>query len=122
MLTYDDEPTIRHAIMRRLEAENGVKVFTLLIRDHKDFIKAGVGCTVGAPSMLGTQPLITEHLFELPVPFEHSHLINEIDEICEKIKEARKRHFLAGSPSTPRQHLPGTGLRGRWAQYGLKHA
>jgi hypothetical protein len=44
---------------------------------------------------------------------------NEIDEIAEQCKEARRLWWRSGRQATlDVRELPGTGLRGRWAQHG----
>lgn len=135
MLTYDDEPTIRHAIWKRLKKERGVDIVDIQIKEVKkgdvvvregqrsfapdDHIAVGVWLIVtdrtseeGIPDVRG--------FFDLPVSFELRQVHNEIDEIAEAVKKARK---LAGvskliwTPQRDRHRAPivGTGLRGRWA-------
>ena len=122
MLGIDDQPTIRHAIMKRLDAEPGIKVCELKIVPHEretpPFIAVGVLCTIDG--LFTDNATIARSLFHLPLPeFEHRHLLNEIDEICEQMKAARKAQFGrgAGLILTPEKQLLGTGLRGRWGAW-----
>lgn len=116
MLTDEDTPTIRNAIFRRLDLEPGVTVCDIKFAKGRGYIAVGVLATVD-------DAVITRSRFELPVPFEHGHLVDEIDELAEQMKAARKAHFGSGSGVilTPERQLQGTGLRGRWARYGLRH-
>lgn len=123
MLTYDDAPTIRHAIMRRLDpakgkkGERGVKVCEILIQPHlldpvKPFIAVGVLVELDGDKVMRSY-------FHLPAEFELRHLHNEIDEICEQYKSARIDHVLTGGTKFGEQRtMLGTGLRGNWAMYG----
>jgi len=127
MLTADDTPTIRFAITRRLDREPGVDVLDVLMQSYAagesyldlstrlmlptpmPFIRIGVLARLG-------NSITTRSWFDLPDPFEHGHLLNEVDEIAEQYKEARKGFFL--SPMTERERkVKGTGLRGRWSRY-----
>lgn len=58
--------------------------------------------------------------FDLPPLFEHKHLLNEIDEIYEQVKEAKRKigPFAVYIPGreNQREGLEGSGLRGRWKQ------
>ena len=116
MLTDEDTPTIRHAINRRLGVEVGVTICDIKFAKGLNYIAVGILAELdnGGP--------ITRSRFELPIPFEHGHLLEEIDEIAEQYKAARKAHFGSGSGLilTPERQLQGTGLRGRWARYGLR--
>ncbi len=116
MLTDEDTPTIRHAINRRLGNEPGVTICDIKFGKGMNYIVVGILAELdnGGP--------ITRSRFELPIPFEHAHLIDEIDEIAEHMKAARKAHFGRGSGLilTPERQLQGSGLRGRWARYGLR--
>lgn len=127
MLTGEDTPTIRFAIMRRLDKEPGVEICDLIVRTTED-IPGPMGLVyerplgfiaVGILALLG-QMLTTRSHFHLPDPFEIGHLHNEIDEIAEQYKAARKEFFGRGGNfmAHPEKQLAGTGLRGRWAKYG----
>lgn len=129
MLTSDDIPTIRFAIRWRLDSEPGAYVVepTLVqpikkgewytdvksrldVQAREDFIRVvvliGLGVTIHVQSE-----------FHLPDPFEHGHLVNEIDEIAESLKKVRKGAFT--SPlSAPVRKIDGTGARGGWDRYG----
>lgn len=116
MLTYEDEPTIRHALMKRLEKERGVKICQILIHEHEDCIAVGILATLDDGFDRG---IVTRSRFELPRQFALSHLHNEIDEIAEQFKAARRDHMgrsIAGVILDPETQLSGTGLRGRWPE------
>lgn len=113
MLTADDTPTIRNAILKRLGPEPGV-----IICDIK-FAKAPGLIAVGLISTLGTTIRVKSR-FDLPDPFEHGHLVAEIDEIAEQYKTARRDFFTSRLPVSETKTLPGTGARGRWERYGLR--
>jgi hypothetical protein len=116
MLTHEDEPTIRNAFMKRLERERGVKICEIKVVPHlketPPFIAVGVLATLD-------DAVVTRSLFHLPALWALRHLHNEIDEICEQMKAARKLHFgRGGAPlKAPESQLLGTGLRGRWRQH-----
>lgn len=129
MLTSDDQPTIRFAIRWRLDGEPGAYVVepTLVqpikrgewytdvktrldVQAREDFIRVvvliGLGMTIHVRSE-----------FHLPDPFEHGHLLNEIDEIAESLKRVRKEAF--SSPlAAPSRKVGGSGTRGGWDRYG----
>ena len=111
----DSCPIVQRAIMRRVDTEPGVKICSIKMKHHKgDCLRVGLQYFILGDD--GTE-LIGRSLFELPEIFEHSHLLNEIDQVCEQIKAAKKEHFgLAsrGSPSGTEKTLQGTGLRGLW--------
>lgn len=134
MLYASDTPSIRFALHRRLDHEPGVQIVDIKFEKYKagdrytadlggkiwavanePFIRVGVLATLG-----GT--ILTRSRFDLPVPFEIGHLRNEIDEIAEQYKAARKEYFGRGHGVilTPETQLRGTGLRGRWADYGTR--
>lgn len=112
MLTSDDIPTIRHAIDKRLDKERGVKIIDTVCYVGKDHIRVSVFMTVGE--------LYCSSDFDLPLEFEHSHLLNEIDEIAEHCKEARAKYWRMGRHCIGETAIHGSGLRGRWRQYGLR--
>jgi ribosomal protein S15P/S13E len=111
MMTFEDEATIRHAITKRLDKEPGVSVIEVKAKKHPDCIKVGALCIID-----GT--LISKTRFELPLEFEHAHLLNEIDEMAEHLKACRKdwwgRGGFAQQVIDPEKVMTGTGLRGRW--------
>lgn len=111
MLTADDTPTIRFAITRRLDAEPGVRVAEIRFWRDDDCLKVGLLATLG-------ESIITRSRFDLPLRFEIGHLHNEIDEIAEQYKLARRDFFTAELPVSEEKELPGTGLRGNWRRYG----
>lgn len=130
MLTADDTPTIRNAITKRLGKEPGVAVADLKFQKYRrgdeyadvehggllriaqqPFIRVGLLVQLGAS-------IIHKSVFDLPNPFEHGHLLAELDEIVDSFKTARKDFFTAALPVSNEKRIPGTGLRGRWARYG----
>jgi hypothetical protein len=109
MLTFDDEPTIRHAILKRLDKERDVRVCHIPIARSADCI------TVGILAQIGSGALIVKSRFELPLEFELTQLHNQIDEIAESYKAARMGYWREGRPQhMPERALPGSGLRGGW--------
>jgi hypothetical protein len=121
MLTFADRPTIRHAITKRLDKEREVSVLRIPIKRGKDCIRVGVLAQIG-------DHLLLRSVFELPLEFEHAHLLNEIDEIAECCKSARV-DYLRNTPTNDGpiretatregvcNELAGTGLRGRWKRH-----
>ena len=129
MLTSEDAPTIRFAIRWRLDSEHGAYVLepTLVqpikrgewytdvnsrldVQAQEDFIRVAVLIGLGMTVHVRSE-------FHLPDPFEHGHLLNEIDEIAESLKKARKDAFT--SPlAAPVRKVVGTGVRGNWKRYG----
>lgn len=116
MLTYDDAGVIRFAIERRLDKEPGVKRSWVEIIPALEaappFLHVSVTADMG--ELVG--PI--NSLFDLPVPFEHAHLQNEIDEIADRIQKCRHDFFRNGMQLKGLKDMGGTGLRGRWTQYG----
>jgi hypothetical protein len=103
MLSYDDAPTIRHAILKRLDREPGVRLIGIYARRFPRFIGVGVEALV-------RERLVTRSHFRLPARFALRQLHNEIDQVAEQIKAAWRDHAgtvrsdqsaagqLAGSP------------------------
>lgn len=126
MLTYADEPTIKNAIMRRLDppkgkkGERGIKVCEIKIVPHlvenPPFIAVGMLLAIDSEH----DGPIVRSLFHLPAVFEHAHLVNEIDQIAEQVKSARIDALTHSKPMRlgEQRTMLGTGLRGLWAQYG----
>jgi len=118
MLTYEDQPTIKNAIMKRLGKEPGVQIADIVVKDMKDHIQVGVWLILVDIADEYTIPDVRSW-FDLPASFYLRQLHNEIDEIAESVKTA-KRNIGAGrllwtpTEGFKRQYLPGTGLRGRW--------
>jgi hypothetical protein len=118
MLTFADRPTIRHAITKRLDKEREVSVLRIPIKRGKDCIRVGVLAQIG-------DHLLLRSVFELPLEFEHAHLLNEIDEIAECCKSARVDYLrnipandvLETARESVSKELAGTGLRGRWKRH-----
>lgn len=126
MLTYADEPTIKNAIIRRIDppkgkkGERGLKVCEVKIEPHllqnPPFIAVGVLIAVDSEH----DGPIVRGVFHLPAVFEHAHLINEIDEIVDRAKGARIDIKVNGKLMRlgEQRTMLGTGLRGRWQAYG----
>lgn len=113
-MTYADEPTIRWAILRRLDKEPGVQVCDIPIRDGgKDGIRVGVLAQLDGPD-----GLIVRSRFDLPEVFELIHIHNEVDEIAEQYKAARADFWKHGRMPVSERAVAGNGIRGRWAQHG----
>lgn len=116
MLTHADEPTIRFALNRRLDKEPGTRVGEIKCTPH---LKAEPPYTQVEAEIYLNSTLTVRTAFHLPEPFEHRHLLNEIDEIAESCKRARLDFWKQGqSMMGAHNELPGTGLRGRWSNYG----
>lgn len=116
MLTYDDASTIDFAVKRRLDTEPGVRRSWVEIIPALDATPPFLHVVVTAD--MGDLVGLVTSLFDLPVPFEHRHLLNEIDEVAEGVKKARHDFFRNGMQLKGLKDMGGTGLRGRWAQYG----
>jgi hypothetical protein len=116
MLTYEDgEPSIRFAITRRLSKEAGVKTVDVRVKKFGDSIRVGVWTDLD-------DTIYTTSIFELPLEFDIAHVRNEVDQIAEQLKAARRDHFgrtLRGQRLAPGigAQLAGTGLRGLWKQH-----
>lgn len=109
MLTYADSPTIKNAITKRLAKERGVIV-------HEVYVGEGASCVRVAVLLVVNGHLQVRAMFELPQEFEYQHLHNEIDQIAEQCKEARREYWSRGRPERVENvPLKGTGLRGLWA-------
>lgn len=122
MLTVHDTPTIRNAIMKRLDREPFLDSVNVTFRKYPgDHIE--VECDIHV-CWIGDRLFQVISTFDLPDPFEHSHLLNEIDQVAEGVKAARRDFFgrsLGGLIIKPHVQLAGTGRRGLWKQYGLRH-
>lgn len=124
MLTYDDEPTIRNAIMKRLGNERGVKIADIEVKDFPDAKPPHmqVGIWLVLLDRIDTAGLIdVRSFFDLPEGCEHSHLVNEIDEVAEQLKVVRRQTIVGKSIFNPfrrliRHAVSGTGFRGRWPE------
>lgn len=72
---------------------------------------------VGVRAQLGQTIQNVKSRFDLPAQFEHSQLLNEIDEIAEQYKEVRRSFFANGGvPLGAEVAVKGTGVRGRWVE------
>jgi hypothetical protein len=122
MLTAEDKPTIRNAIRKRLDRERGVRVLSVPVKEHEDCIRVGVHILLENLIQLTADesaevPLQLISRFELPLSFEHAHLVNEIDEIAEQCKKARLDWWMRGRKLEGFVELAGTGARGRWQKH-----
>lgn len=111
MLTYDDEPTVKRAIQRRFGRERGVRILDIHMLKGVESLSVGVSAELdGALHLRG--------MFELPPSFDYRHLHDEIDQLSEQAKEARRDFWLKGRPEAVDDvALKGTGLRGLWARH-----
>ena len=109
MLTAADTPTIRNAILKRIGKEPGVTIVDMPVVKHADHLAVGLLLEVD-------HVLLVRSRFDLPAMFDHSHLVNELDEVAEQIKAARKDAFGRGAAlvQSTEKVMAGTGLRGRW--------
>lgn len=133
MLTYqDDEPTIRNAILRRLSKESGVDVVAIEIKERakgERYMFDGivrispdnhivVGVWLSLKDTVSDEGILNVwSFFELPEQFDIRHLHNEIDEVAESTKTARRDAGLSviwQPGKSGREITTGTGLRGRW--------
>jgi hypothetical protein len=106
MLTWNDAPTIRWAILKRLETEPGVRFVHVFAKPFPGFIGVGVEATV-------RDTLVTRSHFRLPVQFERAALHREIDQIAEQLKAAWRAHRgTVRSDQSAKGQLAGTG--GDW--------
>lgn len=126
MLTARDTPTIENAIRKRLHfdekrgrGERGIYVLDVVIKDHgppdpDPHIAVGVQVTID-------EVLRARSFFDLPCEFTPQHLHNEIDEMAEAFKAARRKHWGQGRPGSlimnPDTLIAGTGKRGRWRAF-----
>jgi hypothetical protein len=105
MLTADDVPTIRHAIVKRLDTEPGVKLLGVYAKRFAGFVGVGVEALV-------RDQLVTRSHFRLPTQFALAELHNEIDQIAEQLKAAWRDHAgIARSDQSAAVQLAGTGRK-----------
>lgn len=112
-LTHNDTATIRNILENRLNTLTRTRILDWRVRHNSECVRIGVLLNVD------DLKLCVSGWFELPLVFEKRQLENEIDEIAEGVKEARRRAILTRAlegqevmlaPDT----LPGTGLRGHF--------
>jgi hypothetical protein len=110
VLTFEDAPTIRHAILKRLENEPGVRFVHVFAKSFAGYIGVGVEAALH-------DTLIARSHFRLPAEFELAALHREIDEIAEQYKAAWRAHrgVVRSDQSAPAQ-LAGNGRDGNWKQ------
>jgi hypothetical protein len=115
MLSFDDAPTIRHAIIKRLDKEPGVRFTTVYAKRFADGIGVGIEATIADV----TPMLQTRSAFRLPPEFELRALHNEIDQVAEQIKAIRRAHLgIVRSDQTTSGQLAGTGIDGTLEKAG----
>jgi hypothetical protein len=124
MLTIEDRGTIDNAIWKRLNEPGKTEIADVKIEHviattkEPEHIRVGIWCVL--KDRIGFEGLIdTRSFFDLPAEFTHRHLLNEIDEVSEQIKEARRntqasRLVMTAGAVQNRHQTKGTGLRGRW--------
>jgi hypothetical protein len=109
----NDLVIVRHAILKKIDAEKGVKLVDIVIEPDED----------GEPphTRIGVLTLIDDTLiarsrFDLPWEFHLRHVHNEIDQMAEQFKAARLDYWGRGRTlgGKPEVQLAGTGLRGLW--------
>lgn len=128
MMTFEDEATIRNAIFKRLHEPGKTEIADIKILNKPDetppHIQVGIWFIL--KDRIQIEGLIDPRsYFDLPAEFEHSHLLNEIDEIAEHLKVVRRETMRIGlvfdaSKPQPRIGVGGTGLRGRWGSDNSK--
>lgn len=111
MLTFDDEPTVKAAIEKRFGREKGVRILDVRMAKGAESLSVGVSAELdGALHLRG--------MFELPPSFDYRHLHDEIDQLSEQAKEARRDFWRRGRPdAVDNVALTGTGMRGLWARH-----
>lgn len=121
MLTYEDEALIKNAIWKRIHEKGKTEIADIQVINKPDdsppHIQVGIWCIL--KDRIQHEGLIdTRSFFDLPSEFDHKHLLNEIDEISEQIKDARRQtassRLLQAGIDLFRKAATGTGLRGRW--------
>lgn len=115
MLTWDDAPTIRWAILKRLEKEPGVRFVHVFAKQFPGFIGVGVEASIA-----DVEPMVqTRSHFRLPPVWEIRTLHNEIDQIAEQIKAIRREHRgIVRSDQSIGAQIAGTGLDGQMKKVG----
>ncbi len=120
MLTFDDAPAIRGALIKKLGAEPGIAIADLKVQeeteDGRNYIAVGVWLIL-TDRMNHGGVLDIKSFFDLPSEFTQTQLDNEIDEISEACKAAKRTaglRVLFNPTKTHRELLPGTGRRGSW--------
>lgn len=122
MLSIADRPLIENSIWKRLHQPGKTEIADIEIRDASKesppHIKVGVWIIL-RDRVQEAGLIDVRSFFDLPAEFERRALLNEIDEIDQKVKEARQKTAvgrLLWNPgrSQPRERMTGTGLRGRW--------
>jgi hypothetical protein len=110
MLSFDDAPTIRHAIVKRLESEPGIRFVHVFAKPFPGFIGVGVEAAIH-------DTLVARSHFRLPIQFELAALHREIDEIAEQYRAAWRAHLgTVRSDQTEAVQLAGNGVAGNWRQ------
>jgi len=131
MLAEDAGPTIRWAILKRLDKEPGANLIDGSVKHcvpgdlYWNFDENRQEVAVLPFFRVGTlieldRLILTRSRFDLPIPFELRHLHNEIDEIAEHFKAVRREFYGRGAPwlAGTEKQLKGNGMRGNWKKYG----
>lgn len=120
MLTFQDKNTIRHAILKRLDDKKlGLAIADIIVKQADDkSIHVGVWIVLADIATADHIPDVRA-FFDLPEQFRLRQVHNEIDEIAEGCKEAKRKAGIGRIVWQPgaeqkREPLKGTGLRGRW--------
>ncbi len=113
MFTIEDKPSIEHGIWKRLSKEPGVSMLGVRVKDLKKCIRVEVMYAV-ENWLSPDSPVICKSVFELKPEFYLRDVHNEIDEIAEHAKEARRKVGVCTALITAPQFIKGSGLRGRW--------
>lgn len=116
MLTIADDSTIRHAIWKRLVTEPGVILHKfddigIRVRKDKRAIEIQVRPLVQPiPGMENAEVLRITAAITAPLAIHHSDLLNEVDQVAEQIKAARRDYLGIGhSILTTKTQLAGRG-------------
>lgn len=124
MLTIDDSATIENTIWKRLHEPGKTEIADIKIVNQPDakppHIQVGIWFIL--KDRIGHEGLVDPRShFDLPAEFNRGHLLNEIDQISEQLKEVRRKTSIGAlvfkpGASQPRETVKGTGLRGLWPQ------
>lgn len=124
MLTYEDEPTIRNIIWKRLHVPGVTEIADIKVINRTDAVPSHIQVGVWFILMdrLNHEGLVDPRsFFDLPAEFSRSHILNEVDQIAEQLKEVRRKTSIGAliyrpGMEQPREMTKGTGLRGLWPQ------
>ncbi len=125
----DDEASIKNAIWKRLFERGKTEIAAIEVEEEKDAVPPYIRVSIWfvLKDRVQMEGIIDPRsFFDLPAEFTHAHLLNEIDEIAEQLKEVRRKTAIDGllwrpGATQPRQEVNGTGLRGRWGENVSNH-